>query len=78
VLKKAVTEGVEQLVVFEDVIKFVKRTKLWLPRPPGDADAVLCNLGSTYKHDLTANRRTDSSRPTSKQTEREGVDKGGD
>jgi hypothetical protein len=56
-LEKAVKEGVEQLVIFEDDmlnIKFVKRTKLWLPRPPGDA--VLCYLGFTYKDDLTDNR----------------------
>jgi hypothetical protein len=37
-----------QLVIFEDDIKFVKRTKLWLPRPPGDA--VLCYFGFTYPH----------------------------
>ena len=42
------------MVIFEDDIKFVKRTKMWLPRPPGDA--VLCYLGFTYKDDLTENR----------------------
>jgi hypothetical protein len=53
VLKKAVAEEVEQLVIFEDDVKFLRR-KLWLPRRPDDA--VLCYLGFTYKDHHCATR----------------------
>jgi hypothetical protein len=54
VLSPAGTYQISIVFGLEDDIKFVKRTKLWLPRPPGDA--VLRYLGFTYKDDLKENR----------------------
>jgi hypothetical protein len=75
VLKKAITEGVEQVAISEDDVRYrsVKWTKLWLPRPPG----MQCLATSDPRTKMTAQQKGPSEargpRPRSKlNREREG------